>query len=195
MHEQLEVWKGDFGKDYTDRNKIDWKERVPIFQSIIYGLTLNSILEIGCNRGHNLYALISLLGNECNIVGVEPNEYAATLARRDGLAVFDGDVYDLQFEDNEFDLVFTTGVLIHIPPDNLNAAITEIYRVSNNYILAMEYFSPVDAGISYQGCNDLLWKRNFPEIYKAAFPDLVLIKAGVYNITGEVHWWLWRKGK
>lgn len=195
MHEQLEVWKGGFGKDYTDRNKIDWKERAPIFQSIIDGLTLDSVLEIGCNRGHNLIALISLLGNECNIVGVEPNEYAATLARGDGLAVFDGNVYNLQFEDGEFDLVFTTGVLIHIPSDKLTEAITEIYRVSNKYILAMEYFSQVDTSVMYRGNTELLWNRNFPEIYKAAFPDLVMIKAGVYNITGEVHWWLWRKGK
>lgn len=193
MHEQLEVWKGEFGKEYTDRNEINWQDRLPVFKTILDGLTLNSALEIGCNRGHNLIALSNLLGDDCDIVGIEPNKYAGVLARRDRLTVFDGSVYDLSFEDGEFDLVFTTGVLIHIPPDNLSAAITEIYRVSSRYILAMEYFSPMDVDISYRGHNELLWKRNFPEIYKAAFPDLVMIRKGVYNITGEVHWWLWRK--
>ena len=195
MHEQLEVWKGEFGKEYTDRNKVDWKDRLLIFRGILDGLAVDSVLEIGCNKGHNLVALSHLLGDACNIVGIEPNKYAAVLARRDGLTVFDDSVYDLQFEDGEFDLVFTTGVLIHIPSDRLTNAMTEIYRVSNEYILAMEYFSQVDTSVMYRGNTGLLWNRNFPEIYMTVFPDLIMIRKGICNIPDEVHWWLWRKGK
>ena len=128
-------------------------------------------------------------------MGVEPNKYAVTLARENRLTVFDDSVYDLQFEDGEFDLVFTAGVLIHIPPNELGTALSEIYRVSGKYILAMEYFSEVEENINYRDRDDLLWKRNFPKIYRGMFPDLVMIRKGTYNITGEVHWWLWRKGK
>lgn len=195
VHEQLEVWRGDFGKEYTDRNEVDWEDRQITFRGILDGLAIDSVLEIGCNRGHNLIALSHLLGDDCDIVGIEPNKYAAVLARRDELTVFDDSVYDLQFGDGEFNLVFTTGVLIHIPSDRLTNAITEIYRVSNEYILAMEYFSPVDISTSYRGSNDLLWKRNFPEIYMTTFPDLIMIRKGICNIPDEVHWWLWRKGK
>jgi pseudaminic acid biosynthesis-associated methylase len=195
MHKQVETWGGEFGDEYTDRNDIKWQERLPIFKTILDGLVLDSVLEVGCNKGHNLLALTQLLGCGRDIVGVEINEYAANLARRDGLAVFDGTVYDLQFEDGEFDLVFTAGVLIHIPPNKLHTALSEIYRVSGKYILTMEYFSEMATTINYRGRDDLLWKRNFPKIYMGAFPDLVMIRNGVYNITDEVHWWLWRKGK
>ena len=195
MHTQLETWKGKFGKEYTDRNEISWRDRLPVFKTILNGLALNSVLEVGCNRGHNLTALIHLLGDECDIVGVEPNEYAASLARREDLAVFDRDIYDLPFEDGEFDLVFTAGVLIHIPPDNLSDGLHEIYRVSNNYILAIEYFSEEETCIHYRGNDDLLWKRDFPKIYMETFPDLMLLRYGIAATPSKVCWWLWRKGK
>jgi hypothetical protein len=45
---QLEAWKGKFGDAYTDRNQIDWHVRLPAFQKMVEGLSIQRVLEVGC---------------------------------------------------------------------------------------------------------------------------------------------------
>ena len=47
---------------------------------------------------------------------------------------------NLKFNDEKFDLVITSNVLLHIPPESIKEAISELVRVSKNYILCIEYF-------------------------------------------------------
>jgi ubiquinone/menaquinone biosynthesis C-methylase UbiE len=63
-------------------------------------------------------------------VGVEPNQYALELARALSVKVgiLHGHSFDLPFKDGYFDLVFTAGVLIHIPLEDLPTALSEAYR-------------------------------------------------------------------
>ena len=196
MTKQLQSWKGDFGKDYTDRSYIDWNTRVPIFKEILGELPLETILEVGCNRGHNLKTLQHIFGSEAKIWGIEPNQHALDLAWQQELDVVYGDAANITFQDSQFDLVFTIGVLIHIPTEQLPNVLKEIYRVSKRYIFAVEYFSIVDTPISYRGESDLLWKRNFKEHYLSQFPDLRLVKEGFVDIEtiDKDHWWLFEKG-
>lgn len=73
---QLKMWEGEFGEAYTARNKIDWRIREPAFRSMLAGLPVKRVFEVGCNRGHNLIALTEVLGADSEVAGVEPNEYA-----------------------------------------------------------------------------------------------------------------------
>ena len=195
---QLDTWEGKFGKDYTDRNVIEWRERLDAFKEALSGLPIQSILEVGCNRGHNLLSLTELLPADSQVVGIEPNQYAREIARAATakIGVLEGNAYDLPFKDGYFDVVFTAGVLIHIPPSNLQTAISEIYRVSKRYILAIEYFSEEEEIVNYRGHTDLLWKRNFLKIYQQAFDDLKLIRNGYWGDEKgffRSHWWLFEK--
>ena len=70
--DQLGAWSGEFGKQYTERNQISWEARKPHFEGIVKGLSLGSVLEVGCNRGHNLVALQSIVGEGTARVGIEP---------------------------------------------------------------------------------------------------------------------------
>lgn len=182
--DQVDVWRGEFGKAYTDRNKTDWRVKLPIFRDILAGFGINSILEVGCNRGCNMVALRHLLGDSTEIVGVEPNEYAAGLAREEGFVVQDGTVYGLPFASNRFDLVFTNGVLIHVPLDKLEQAIREMHRVSKRHILAIEYYAEEETIIPYRGYDNLLWKRNFLHEFKSVYPDLLLVDHRLWG-TGD----------
>ena len=132
MNRQLTTWEGELGSAYTDRNVVDWHARLPAFRRMLEGLPIGRILEVGCNRGHNLLALLEFLGQDCEIVGVEPNPYALELARAAStkIGALSGHVGDIPFRDGYFDLVFTAGVLIHIAPENLPGALGQIYRVS-----------------------------------------------------------------
>lgn len=198
MTDQLEMWQNSFGNDYTDRNNIDWQTRLPAFRHILDGLDIKRVLEVGCNKGHNLIALDHLFGDGIDIVGIEPNKHALYLARSatSKVSFLYGTVFDIPFKDRYFDLVFTAGVLIHIPLDSLAVALSEIYRVSNQYILAIEYFAEKETTVHYRGYANLLFKRDFFSHYQSQFPDLKLVRNGYLapeDGFDRCHWWLFEK--
>jgi pseudaminic acid biosynthesis-associated methylase len=197
MTRQLQEWQGEFGNEYVRRNQIDWQDRLPAFQHMLHGLSPDRVLEVGCNRGHNLVALSKFL-EDADLVGVEPNQYALEIARAaiPQIGILQGNIFDIPFKNNYFDCVFTSGVLIHISLKDLPSALAEIYRVSKRYILAIEYFSEEEEVIQYRGKDELLWKRNFLKHYQSQFQDLALIQSGYweaeYNYE-KTHWWLMEK--
>jgi pseudaminic acid biosynthesis-associated methylase len=192
---QLDAWCGDFGKAYTDRNVEDPAALVRYFREMLGGLELGRILEIGCNRGHNLVALEELFP-EALVAGVEPNSYALGIARRSGkrLSTLQGDLFDIPFKDGFFDLVLTRGVLIHVALADLPDALNEIWRVSRRYILCAEYFAEQETVIPYRGHDDLLWKRDFRRHYLERFPGLKVVRSG-YSERDRAHWWAFEKAE
>lgn len=193
MTQQLEQWSGEFGKQYTDRNAVDWRTMVPFLRPMVEGLSLGRVLEVGCSRGHNLVALREILGEGTELLGVEPGPYAREIARAAGVDARPGDAFSLPFPDGSFDLVFTAGVLIHVALDDLPRAMRELYRCSRRYLLAVEYFSEEETVIPYRGHQDLLWKRDFPRHYQSLFPDLTLVRHGYVADWDRSTWWLWEK--
>lgn len=161
MSDNLGTWAGEFGKEYTDRNQYDPALRVEGFKQMI-PFDARYILEVGSNYGNNL-AAIEMLGKTA--IGVEPNEYALNKGQALLRKIIPGNAYKLPFADNSFDLVFTCGVLIHIPPDKLREAMGEIQRVTKKYILTIEYMGKDEAILDdkgmklYRGQTEMMWKR------------------------------------
>jgi pseudaminic acid biosynthesis-associated methylase len=187
------MWSGDFGEQYTDRNLVDWRTVVPFLRPMVEGLSLGRVLEVGCNRGHNLVALREVLGEGPELIGIEPNPHAREIARAAGVDARAADAFGLPFPDGHFDLVFTAGVLIHVSLDDLPRAMREIHRCSRRYVLALEYFSEVETVIPYRGHRDLLWKRDFLRHYQTLFPDLTLVRQGYAEEWDRSTWWLLEK--
>lgn len=193
--DQLDEWKGDFGKAYTDRNAIDWHVRVPAFRDMLRDLPLCRVLEAGCNRGHNLLAVSHVCGPDTDVVGIEPNPYALRMARTadPSVTALRGSLYDLPFKDGYFDLAFTAGVLIHIPLEKLPAAMAEINRVTRRYILCVEYYAEEETEIRYRDKTNLLWKRDFLKHYLNTIQGLSLVRSGFWDVTDgfdRTNWWL-----
>ena len=192
MTEQMEEWTGKFGEEYTDRNMMSPDEfdnllrsrigfsRTEQIDDFLSDLELNNILEVGSNVGNQLL-LLQKKGFE-NLYGIELNWYAVEKAkeRTKGIDIIQGSAFDIQFKDDYFDLVFTSGVLIHISPQDINVVLDEIYRCSKNYIWCSEYFSTKYTKVNYRGHNELLWKTNFAELYLDRFSDLQLVKERRY---------------
>ncbi len=174
---QLDRWTGEFGREYTDRNLVEWSSRVDGFRRMIPP-KVKSVFEVGVNRGHNLRAIRQL--NVPLVQGCEPSLYPREFAAKDNAGVCVCSVYDLNEWHNaaSFDLVFTSGVLIHIPPEQLDEALTQIHRLASKYVLAIEYDSQEDTAIEYRGQTDMLWKRNYGKHYTRLFPDLKLVDVG-----------------
>ena len=103
----------------------------------------------------------------------------------------------MPLESSSIDLVFTSGVLIHIAPEDLYTSCSEIYRVSSKYIVSVEYFNPTPVELSYRGHDGVLFKRDFGSFWIENFPNLKVLDYGFFwkPITGldNLTWWLFRK--
>lgn len=175
----LADWGGDFGDKYTARQPDTVLERRRLFDYKIgvgdlltknpVGDNISTVLEVGAGTGMNLEALASMDFDRDNLSGLEPNGLAADSLVKKGFATVHGTAQEIDASDGEFDLVFTCGLLIHIPPHDVYKVAREIVRVSNQYVLALEYFSDKPEMIKYQGMNDILWKRDFGLMYMEEF--------------------------
>lgn len=175
---QLALWRSEFGRSYTDRNDLEKPARVDSWRRILEGTSpgINRALEVGCNVGWNLEYLRRLGIYE--LYGIEPQPYAVERARARGASfgVLQGTAFDLPFATGWFDLAFTSGVLIHIAPESIDKAMSEIYRVSKKYIVAIEYDAATEQEINYRGHAGALWKRDHGRLWQEKYPDLELIR-------------------
>jgi pseudaminic acid biosynthesis-associated methylase len=187
--EQAGVWKGEFGREYTIRNTLDCTTLDALYRKN-YGLTRTevnegflrgiakdaSFLEVGCNTGNQLLLLQQT--GWTNLSGVELQPYAIEIARSrlPNVSLRLGSALAVPYADSSFDVVFTSGVLIHISPRDIPIAMREIHRCSRNYIWGMEYYAPEVTEVKYRGQNGLLWKMDFAKAYLEQFDDLELVK-------------------
>ncbi len=175
INQQTKFWTGDFGRQYTDRNISDLREMEVTYKKN-FGITRRQmnkdflggldraipILEVGCNVGNQL-ALLSEFGFS-RLYGIDVSDYALEIAKRrdetQGISFLRGSVFNLPFKDGSFGMVFTSGVLIHIHPNNILKAIGEIYRCTSSYIWGFEYYANEYQEVSYRGQANLLWKTD-----------------------------------
>lgn len=207
MTEQLNKWKSQFGDDYTQRNGPDDSnilQREALFTGIFMHIgnkLPKSILEVGAGVGNNLVSLQNLYKHinmkSPRLTAIEPNEKAKeTLKTIKDISIIENQAFYIEANNYEFDMVFTSGVLIHIHPDHLLKAMQEMYRVTKTYILCLEYFSPKCEEIEYRGEKQLLWKNDFGSIWLDNFPLRCVgygfswkRLSGIDNLT----WWLFEK--
>jgi pseudaminic acid biosynthesis-associated methylase len=169
-----EFWQGPFGDEYLERNKIDYRTREEFWRSAIEYTRPSSVLEVGCNRGHNLMA-IQAVDNTVETRGIDINANAVREACGNGVAAqlaSVGNITNLYGRGSQ-DLVFTCGVLIHIAPEDLEAAMRAIVQTSAKYVLAVEYEAEQEEGVTYRGHEGKLWKRPFGKLYGNLGLDLL----------------------
>jgi pseudaminic acid biosynthesis-associated methylase len=190
----MHKWSGEFGKAYTDRNPKSVEAMNELYDKQ-FGFSRSQmnheflgemsrsirILEVGANLGVQLQMLQQM--GFGNLYGIELQGYAVEQAKQSttGINLIQGDAFDVPFKDGFFDLVFTSGVLIHINPDDIAVALDEIHRCSRRYIWGMEYFAEDYANVEYHGDTALLWKTNFAKLYLDRFRDLRMVREERYK--------------
>ena len=203
--EQSRFWRGDFGDAYTERNtgvadqlRARTAMWAPILDAMV-GTPPRSILEVGANIGNNLRALRQL--TDAHFYAIEPNARARKILVEDGVVpgsnVRDGIATAIDLPDGAVDMAFTSGVLIHIHPDDLEASCREIHRVAANHIVCIEYFADKPEEITYRGHEQRLFKRDFGGLWLDLFPGLQTVAYGFAwkRLTGldNLTWWVFRK--
>ena len=160
---------------------------------------VTSILECGCNIGRNIDFLEQVLpAAEKSIIEISDPAFKIVTGKNKIKNAFHGTILESKFKDN-FDLVFTIGVLIHIHPDHLVENMQKIFQHSKKYILLAEYFNRTPVSVEYQGQKDRLFKRDFGKLFLENF-NVSLVDYGflwghVYDQAGfdDITWWLFAK--
>lgn len=168
--EQEDFWATDFGNQYLQRNALTHDrvaKKLGVWSSIMRHCSapISSILELGANVGINLRAF-SLLLPQAELTGLEINPQAAEILRntlnvKDSRnKVIENSLLEFSPE-RTWDLVFTSGVLIHIDPDALPQAYALMAEASSRYVCIVEYYNPNPVEVPYRGHARKLFKRDF----------------------------------
>lgn len=177
---QEQLWAGEFGDDYIARNRhvalLD--NNRALFDKILSRMQgVTSAVEFGANIGNNLRALRELMPDG-ELHSVEINATAAAEIQAWGGATVEVASL-LDFEPSrQWDLSFTKGVLIHLPPESLPDIYDKLVAASSRYVMVCEYYNPSPVEVSYRGHEHALFKRDFAGEILDAHPELALVDYG-----------------
>jgi pseudaminic acid biosynthesis-associated methylase len=186
---QETLWAGEFGNDYITRNRdvalLD--NNRALFDTILSKTDgVSSAIEFGANIGNNLRALRDLLP-ACEMHSVEINKTAAAeIVAWGGATVEVASLMDFE-PTRQWDLSFTKGVLIHLPPQMLPSVYDKLVASSSRYVMVCEYYNPTPVEVSYREHEHALFKRDFAGEILDAYPEMRLVDYGFTYHRDPVH--------
>lgn len=149
---------GSWLSGYID--SIDHPHR-DLITDVIGKLPSRSLLEVGCSIGPNLI-LCNALFKGMKLAGIDVSEVSIKHAK--GLKYsFDlkvASVMDIPFDDDEFDVVLADAVLMYVPPDDIEYAISEMSRVAKKAIVVVDWHDRSRLGV----VKNYHWARNYERL-------------------------------
>ena len=82
----------------------------------------------------------------------------------------EGSALQVPYPDKNFDLVFTSALLIHIAPQDLLTSMGEVHRCTKTWIWGLEYYAPEMTEVPYRDHRNLLWKTDYGRMYLREIP-------------------------
>lgn len=188
LNEQQKFWTGDWGFIYTSthgeyKNAYFLWERgtgmkmLDFFKKFWKDLPKDiSILEMGCNAGPNGFLLRELGFNNYN--GFDIQHAAIDQANKfhpDGK--FTVSTLEEYTTEEKYDMVFTSTVLMHLAPENIDKGIESVYNASKKYIFGREFMGDTDDdGIGHSRQQGMVWARDNKRRFMDKYPNLKLLK-------------------
>jgi SAM-dependent methyltransferase len=136
------------------------------------------ILELGCGSGRNLHYLdrnhsgLELYGLDINRNAVAAGRRNLGDARNPAHLVVNS-IYELNgLQDASFDVVFTSGVLMHVPHERVGGIVREMTRIARGAVVHFELHGPA---------NDFDFHR-YPRDYAALYRELGLAEGAEYEV-------------
>ena len=183
-YEQSEFWSRDFQENPAERERIE--EITRIIPSDVH-----NILDVGCGNG----AFINNLPHKYKATGLDFSKEALKYVKKDKIL---GEITNLPFEKESFDLVTCLEVLEHLSSDNFREGVLELQRISKKYIIitvpnkeASEYHL-VMCPVCHCWFHPNLHKRSFNEkILQYLFDNFKLVKSKKIGPVKEMFYWNW----
>lgn len=195
METTTDWWAGPWGDSYTERNVVNWEARIPFLRRILELTSATSFLDVGCNAGWNMRALKAIGGDQVTMSGIDVNDEALGEAVEAGFDVINCPAIqccDDPLSPDCAEMVLCSGVLIHVPPDELALTMAAMRDAASQYVLAIEYAADADTEVEYRGHTGRLWKRPFGEHFLAV-GGLALVETGEAEGYDQCRYWLLEK--
>ena len=202
MNEQQNFWIQEYAEEYRRENSsFDLQIGIKGWAEMLRSVSgISSLLECGSNIGRNINFLNFLLpGAKKSVIEISPEAFNIVTNQYTIERSFNGPIIEYTFFPSSFYLVFTSGVLIHIHPDDLLQNMQKMHNLSSKYILIAEYFNRTPIMIEYQGKQNRLFKRDFGKMFMENF-DVKLVDYGflwgqLFDKGGfdDLTWWLFEK--
>ncbi len=203
LNEQERFWAETYATDYIRKNtSFDHALGATAWKTMLKGCEtpIRSYLECGCNIGRNVEQLaLAVPEARGSVIEISRPAFEFVTSRHRFDHAFNGPILEAGMPAGAFDVVFTMGVLIHIPPDALLPTMATMLEASSRYVLMGEYFSRTPTMLEYQGERDRLFKRDFGKLFLENFPvrlvDYGFLWGHVYDAAGfdDITWWLFEK--
>jgi pseudaminic acid biosynthesis-associated methylase len=202
VNKQEKFWKLDYANEYIKRNdNFDVSAGIRAWATMLRAThQIGSLLELGPNIGRNIACLNHLLPDcKKSIVEISTPAFEVITQRYKFEHALNCSIMDSNFKDKQFDLVYTTGVLIHIAPENLHAHMEKMFKLSSRWILMCEMFSRVPKTVNYRNDDELLFTRDFGRFFLENFnvrvADYGFLWGHFYDRAGfdDGTWWLFEK--
>ena len=143
------------------------------------------VMEIGCNWGREL----KKLEGQALLYGVDSNEKMVELAKQYVKGKFQkADACCLPYGNSTFGLVYTCGLLSHIPPEKVYEAVTEAVRVSKKYVLFVEYCGTRQSKNNVYNCKKFTWVHDYDRLVStvnvfAKYNKNVFLGSDLYHVV------------
>lgn len=159
-----------FGGDasLSDVHYTSHPHRAMLLATLDAWMPLDSILEIGCGRGDNLY-LLGIQYPSVVLHGIDINARAVRAARQwlkqSGIKksiLTEGRADDLsRFSDKSIDIVFSDAVLLYVGPDKIKKALNEMTRIAKKAVILNEWHSDILPEPDPSRYLDAHWVHNY----------------------------------
>lgn len=102
-----------------------------------------SIFEVGFFSGRNLkYILEAFVDSKVGGIEINPKAVKYAKEKLHNTNLLELDLHNLDSITDRYDIIFTSGVLIHIPPKDLKSVIEKMIKKSNKYLMHIEELGP-----------------------------------------------------
>lgn len=137
-------------KRYWSERKIDWKTAYLdtaahphrfMISSILKTFDWNSLLEVGCGAGANLFNIINTHPKGKQLGGVDVSDDALAVCNQTFQGAFfkKCSVEDIMMSDSSVDVILSDMTLIYISPKRIDVVIEELKRVARARVVLCEF--------------------------------------------------------
>lgn len=180
LFQGTKAWEDYWGKrKHIDDKGIGWSSiehpHRKMLIDTISKFSPESILEIGCGSGVNLYLLAKKFPNAL-IWGIDINkksiEYGKAKFKElgiDKVKLLNQSADDLVYEGFKYDVVFTDAMLIYIGTDKIRQLMSHIIRLAKKGIVLCEWHN--ERLCSLGQYKDGVWQRNYRNLLQGYSTD------------------------
>ncbi len=135
-------------KRYLSEDSLNHPHRDVLIDVLKKGDVFNSLLEVGCASGPNIYRIatafphVKLFGTDINSSAIKVAKKWFSERKLDQVEFFQRKLDELKdFADNSVDIVLSDAALMYVGPDKIKQVMAELFRVTRNKVIFIERHS------------------------------------------------------